>query len=106
MDWYYKNNFQKVSYTTELPRCILLLVGLVRSLKSSPKDFWLVVFYVKLTARSFRDGLQKEALKKLLVCDDYSDLTSPTSNQIPDKHIAISVVYDIFFLILHACLIC
>ena len=48
-----------------------LLVGLVRSLKST----------------------HKEALKKLL-CEDYSDLTSPTSNQIPDIHIAVSVVYD------------
>ena len=48
-----------------------LLVGLVRSLKSS----------------------HKEALKKPLLCEDYSDLTSPTSNQIPDIHIAVSVVY-------------
>ena len=29
-------------------------------------------------------------------CEDYSDLTSPTSNQIPDIHIAVSVVYDTF----------
>ena len=49
-----------------------LLVGLVRSLKSS----------------------HKEALKKLLLCEDYNDLTSPTSNQIPDIHIAVSVVYE------------
>ena len=49
-----------------------LLVGLVRSLKSS----------------------HKEALRKFLLCEDYSDLTSPTSNQIPDIHIAVSVVYD------------
>ena len=48
-----------------------LLVGLVRSLKSS----------------------HKEALRKLLLCEDYNDLTSPTSNQI---HIAVSVVYDTF----------
>ena len=40
-----------------------LLVGLVRSLKSS----------------------KKEALKKPLLSEDYSDLTSPTSNQIPYK---------------------
>ena len=49
-----------------------LLDGLVRSLKSS----------------------HKEALGKLLLCEDYNDLTRPTSNQIPDKHIAVSVVYD------------
>ena len=29
-------------------------------------------------------------------CKDYSDFTSPTSNQLPDIHIAISVVYDTF----------
>ena len=46
-----------------------LLVGLVRSLKSS----------------------HKEALKKPLLWEDYSDLTS---NQIPDIHKAVSVVYD------------
>ena len=49
-----------------------LLVGLVRSLKSS----------------------HKEALRKLLLCEDYNDLTSPTRNQIPDIPIAVSVVYD------------
>ena len=47
------------------------LVELVRSLESS----------------------KKEALGKLLLCDDYNDLTSPTSNQIKDIHIAVSVVY-------------
>ena len=47
------------------------LVELVRPLKSS----------------------QKEALGKLLLHDEYNDLTSPTSNQIPDIHIAVSVVY-------------
>ena len=51
-----------------------LLVGLVRSLKSP----------------------HKEALGKLLLCEDYNDLTSPTSNQLPDIHIAVSVVYDTF----------
>ena len=35
------------------------------------------------------------SLKKLLLCEDYSDITSPISNQIPDIHIAVSVVYDI-----------
>ena len=38
----------------------------------------------------------KEAPRKLRLCEDYSDLTSPTSNQIPDIHIAVSVVYDTF----------
>ena len=51
-----------------------LLVGLVRSLKSS----------------------HKETLRKPLLCEDYSDLTNPSSNQIPDIHIALSVVYDTF----------
>ena len=51
-----------------------LLVGLVRSLKST----------------------HKEALRNPLLCKDYSDLTSPTSNQIPNIHIAVSVVYDTF----------
>ena len=49
-----------------------LQVGLVRSLESS----------------------HKEALRKILLCEDYNDLTSPTSNQIPDIHIAVSVVYS------------
>ena len=49
-----------------------LLVGLVRSLKSS----------------------HKEALKKTLLYEHYSDLTSPTGNYIPDKDIAVSFVYD------------
>ena len=51
-----------------------LLVGLVRSIKSP----------------------YKEALRKLLLSEDYNDLTSPTSNQIPDIHITVSVVYDTF----------
>ena len=49
-----------------------LLVELVRSLKSSTK----------------------EALRKLLLCEDYNDLTSPSSKKIPDIHIAVSLVYD------------
>ena len=48
-----------------------LLGGLVRSLKSS----------------------HKEAPKKPLLCKDYSDLTSPTSNHIQDIYIAVSGVY-------------
>ena len=51
-----------------------LLVGLARSLKSS----------------------HKEALLKLLLCEDYNDLTSPTSNQITDIYIAVSVKYGTF----------
>ena len=39
------------------------------------------------------ESSQKEALGKLLLCDDYNDLTSPTSNQIKDIHTAVSVVY-------------
>ena len=47
----------------------------------------------------------KEAMKKPLLYEDYSDLTSPTNNQIPDIDIAVSVVYDIFskFFFTHAC---
>ena len=51
-----------------------LLLGLVMSLKSS----------------------HKEAPRKPLMCEGYSDLTSPTNNQIIDIHIAVSVVYDTF----------
>ena len=51
-----------------------LLFGLVRSLKSS----------------------HKEAPRKLLSCEDHNDLTSPSSNQIPDIHLAVSVVCDTF----------
>ena len=63
-----------------------LLVGLVRSLKSS----------------------HKEALRKLLLCEDYNDLTSSTRNQIPDIHIAVPVVYDTFkkFFFDHSCSYC
>ena len=59
------------------------LVGLVKSLKSS----------------------HKEALRKLLLCEDYNDLTSPTSNRIPDIHMSVSVVYDTLkkFLFEHSC---
>ena len=72
-------------YSQVLAKSICLLVRLVSSLKSS----------------------HKELLKKPLLCEDYSDLTSPTSNQMPDIHIAVSVVYDtlkIFFE--HASLYC
>ena len=39
---------------------------------------------------------EKEALKKPLLCEDYSDLTSPTSNHILDIDIAVSDVYNTF----------
>ena len=51
----------------------MVALGLVRSLKSSPK----------------------EALKKSLLCEDHNDLIRPTSNHIPNIDIAVSVVYDI-----------
>ena len=54
--------------------------------------YWLLVGRV----RSQNESLHKEALRKLLLCEDYNDPPSPTSNQIPDIHIAVSVVYDTF----------
>ena len=51
-----------------------LLVGLVRSLKSS----------------------YKEAVKKPLLCEDKSDLTSLTRNQISNIDIDVYFVYDTF----------
>ena len=59
--------YNRYSYMYWLP------VGLVRSHKSSHK-----------------------APRKLLLCEDYNDITSPTSNQTPDIHIAVSVVYGTF----------
>ena len=65
---------------------IWLLVWLVRSLKSS----------------------HKVALKKPVLCEEYSDLTSPTNNQKPDKHIAVSVVNETIekFFFEYACSYC
>ena len=40
--------------------------------------------------------IYKEAMRELLLCEISNDLTSPTSNQIPDIHIAVSVVYGTF----------
>ena len=57
-----------------------LLVGLVRSLKSS----------------------HKEALRKLLLCEDYNDLTSPYNNQIPCIHIAFLLYTTLFKILLGA----
>ena len=46
---------------------------------------------------------QNERLKNMnmdgqmiLLCEDYSDLTIPTSNHMPDIHLFISVVYGTF----------
>ena len=52
---------------------------------------WLLVGFVK----SLKSP-HKEALVKLLLCEDLNDLTSPTSNQIPYIHIAVSVVCGTF----------
>ena len=52
--------------------------------------YWLLV---RQLVRSLKSS-HKEALRKLLLCGDYNDLTSATSNQIPDIHIAVPVVYD------------
>ena len=67
-------HFLRVSYSKEIATCIWLLVGLERSLKSS----------------------HKEALKKTLLGEDYSDITSPTSNKIPDILMDVTVIYDTF----------
>ena len=40
--------------------------------------------------------ITQEALKKPLLFEDYSDLTSPTSNHISDINITFSVLYDSF----------
>ena len=47
----------------------------------------------------------KEAVKRPLLFEDYSDLTSPTSNHIPDIDITVSVEYDTFkqFIFTYAC---
>ena len=34
--------------------------------------------------------------QKILLCEDYNDLTIPTSNHMPDIHLFISVVYGTF----------
>ena len=69
-----KKEFLKSVIYNRNSKMYWLLVGLVTSLKSS----------------------HKEAVKKPLLCEDFSDLTSPTSNKIPDVHIAVSLVYDTF----------
>ena len=51
--------------------------------------YWLLVELVKSLKSS-----HKEAPRKPLLCEDYSDLTNPTGDQRPDTHIAVSVVYD------------
>ena len=69
-----KKEFLKSVIYNKNSQMYWLLVGLVRSLKSS----------------------HKEAPRKLLLCEDYNELTSPTSNQIQDIPIAVSVVCDTF----------
>ena len=53
--------------------------------------YWLPVGLVRS-----QESSHEEALRKLLLCEDYNDITSPTSNQTPDIHIAVSVVYGTF----------
>ena len=65
------------------------LKSVIHNRKSSM--YWLLVRLV-MSLKS----THKEALRKLLLIEDYNDPTSPTSNQIPDIHIAVSVVYDNF----------
>ena len=36
--------------------------------------------------------LTQGSIEEDFLCEDYSDLTSPTSNKIPDIHMAVSVV--------------
>ena len=81
-----KKEFLKSVIYNRNSKMYWLLVGLVGSLKSS----------------------HKEALRKLLLCKDYNDLTSPTSNQLSHIHIAVSVVYDTFkkFFFEHSCFYC
>ena len=40
--------------------------------------------------------LTQRSSEEALLCEDYSDLISPTSNQTPYIDIAVSVVYDTF----------
>ena len=54
-----------------MARCTWLVVGFVKSLKSSHKEAQTKPFSVRI------------------ICD----LISPTSNQIPDIHTAVSVIY-------------
>ena len=59
-----------------------LLVGLVMSLKSS----------------------HKEAVKKPLLYEDYSDITSPTSNHISNIDIAVSIAITLFKILFLTCM--
>ena len=49
--------------------------------------YWLLAWLVRLPKFS-----HKQALERPLLCEDHNDLTSPTSNHILDKDIAVSVV--------------
>ena len=53
--------------------------------------YWLLVELVMSLKSS-----HKEPVRKLLLYEDYNGITIPTSNQIPDIHIAFSFVYDTF----------
>ena len=53
-------------------------------------------YFVASWACEITEILTQEALEKPLLCEDYSDLTSPNSNKIPDIHITVFVVYDTF----------
>ena len=67
-----KKCFKKCRIQSKLLDVYWLLVGLVRSLKSS----------------------HKESHEKPLLCDDYKDLTSPTDNQNTRYTHRCSVLYD------------
>ena len=73
--------------------------GLKRiSTKCHIQQIWLDILVASCASlmRSLKSS-NKEALMELLLCEDYNDPTSPTSNQIPDIHIAaVYVVYDTF----------
>ena len=50
--------------------------------------------------------LTQRSTEENLLCEDYSDLTSPISHKIPDMHTAVSVVYDTYKIFLHVCSYC
>ena len=66
------------------------------------------MYIVASWACEITEILTQETLEKPLLCEDYSDLTSPNSNKIPDIHITVFVVYDTFskLFFLHACSNC
>ena len=50
------------------------------------------------------ESSHKEAMKRSLLFEDYSDLTSPTTNLIPQIDNAVSVEYDTLKILFHACM--